>query len=289
MFSDKLLVLFLCISCLVSQSLYPVVILVHGSFSTKSKWWKPEGAFFKELEKNAKILGHAVVPFRWSAEPTEKEIKSAADMLAKTISSYPEEEHIVLIGHSHGGNVINYATQILYNQQNNKENQNINQAAEALLDVTPTTRAAEDSEKELKKIDNTSDTKQKKQYLVDKVYLLGTPVDVHAFAPNMNIVGSVINIFSEGDMVQTVLGLYHRCYPLQERLTNVELLFKSKDKKNIKPGHRKLHDELVARWVMLIPDSLSATKTGHFDFFKYGVNAHMIFDPVGDPEYAINV
>ena len=90
-----------------------IVIIVHGSFAAKSDWYKPGGNFYKELELAAKLLNQKVTYFSWSGLPTEIEIIKGAEGLAKTILNYPENEEIIVIGHSHGGNVINFASQLL--------------------------------------------------------------------------------------------------------------------------------------------------------------------------------
>src|SRR5580692_7758644 len=107
-------ILIACVTIFTTLSLHPVVIVVHGSFGATLDWWKPGGDFFIPLEIQAKELGHQVVPFCWSGNPVESQIDGAAGVLAKLIISYPAGTCIILVGHSHGGNVINRATQLLY-------------------------------------------------------------------------------------------------------------------------------------------------------------------------------
>jgi hypothetical protein len=254
----------------------PVIFIVHGSFSAKSKWWGPQGDFFTELEKQAKPLGHTIVPFCWSGTPSDKEIKKAAAGLTKLIQSYSSQEQKILIGHSHGGNVINCATKMLYDAQNagKPENQG--------FDITTTTKSIILDEETKPSLENEVNSRQ---YYIDKVYLLGTPVDMRKYPPNMQVVGSVINMFSHGDMIQKVFGIYSRRYPLQERLVNLEVAVRKGAKKEIQPGHHDLHDGTMGHWLLLIPESLSAGKTGNFDQFKYGSNGKVVFTVEDNPVY----
>lgn len=93
--------------------LQSVVILVHGSLAIDEEWCRPGGEFYETLEKEATTLGHKLVPFAWSGKLNLKARRQGAEALAKIILSYPQSETIILIGHSHGGNVINLASQLL--------------------------------------------------------------------------------------------------------------------------------------------------------------------------------
>ena len=91
-----------------------VVVIIHGSFASTTTWPQPDGDFFKELENQAQQLGQKVISFCWSGIPTDQEIIKGGKMLAQLIMSYPTGEEIIVVGHSHGGNVINVASQLLY-------------------------------------------------------------------------------------------------------------------------------------------------------------------------------
>jgi hypothetical protein len=264
---------FLIVGSMLFSPLEPVVILVHGSFASGKDWWKPQGEFFKTLEHQAQQIGQTLVPFGWSGTPTEAEIKSSAVLLAKLIASYPKTETIILIGHSHGGNVINRASQILFEEQQHLSG----------LDLAATTKVPEKSnnvENALKQAEPV------KHYLIDRAYALGTPVDKKKFYPNMQIIGRYISLYSKGDKIQKVAGLYERYYSLQERLTNFEVLMKEKGKdKLVSPGHADLHDVCIARWLLFVPDELVTMKVGGFENFRYAANGKVIFDKEGSPRY----
>ena len=91
-----------------------VVIVIHGSFAADRGWWSTSGEFFKAVEKEAARLGERVVPFCWSGHPSAKLIDVAGHNLAWLILSYPRNEHITVIAHSNGGNVVNAASRALF-------------------------------------------------------------------------------------------------------------------------------------------------------------------------------
>ena len=77
----------------------PVVILVHGSLAAQETWYRPDGDFYQILEQEALLLGHMLVAFSWSGNPTSSEIKLSGKALARLICSYSAQEEIILIGH----------------------------------------------------------------------------------------------------------------------------------------------------------------------------------------------
>lgn len=88
-----------------------VAVLVHGTFARDSEWCRPDSEFRADLNR---WLGGNVrfVRFRWSGWNLHRaRIKAGtrlATHLARVVSAYPTAK-IVVIGHSHGGNVIRYA------------------------------------------------------------------------------------------------------------------------------------------------------------------------------------
>ena len=51
------------------------------------------------------------------------------------------------------------------------------------------------------------------EFIIDRVYALGTPIDMEDYAPNMNVIGNIINLYSKGDKVQPVLGFLQATNP----------------------------------------------------------------------------
>jgi hypothetical protein len=261
------------------QPLQPVVILVHGSFAQGVTWWRPGGDFFNQIALQSAQLGHEIVPFGWSGNPTEADIALSGELLAWLILSYPITERIVLIGHSHGGNVVTYATQVVH-KEITKRLQNDAPDNQTFMDLVATVR---------------SDAKAMmpctplKPYLIDKVYLLGAPAGVKGCFPQMDVIGSVLNFYSTNDRVQQVLGLYGRTLATHDRIANLEVTLsftRSGKKVNQKPGHSDLHNDCIGRWLLQIPEVMATEHQGNFENFAFG-NGSIDFDCHGCPSYNV--
>ena len=50
-------------------------------------------------------------------------------------------------------------------------------------------------------------------YKIDTFFALGTPIHTISYMPNMNVINRLYNLFSFGDMVQTVGGIFKRELP----------------------------------------------------------------------------
>ncbi len=259
------------------QTLEPVVIVVHGSFAQSKTWWRPGGDFFDQLMVCALQKGHEVVPFGWSGNPTEKDITQAGQLLAWLILSYPAQEHIIVIGHSHGGNVVNYATQVAYQELEKRLQETHSLQPHMLMDLVATLRTTAVSEKD-------KALALGRKWLIDKIYLLGTPVGVKDCFPRMEIVGSVLNFYSRGDYVQQVLGMYGRTFPHHERLANLEVTTGTTTQGRQQPGHFKLHSSTIGRWLLSIPEECAIARRGNFENFVYG-DGIVNFEQAAEPVY----
>lgn len=262
------------------QSLEPVVIVVHGSFAQSKTWWRPGGDFFDQLMLSAVPKGHEVVPFGWSGNPTEKEITLAGQLLAWLVLSYPAQEHIIIVGHSHGGNVVNYATQVAYQELEKRLHELHDLQPHMLMDLVTTLKTTAVSEKD-------KALALGRKWLVDKIYLLGTPVGVKNCYPHMEIVGSVLNLYSCGDYVQQVLGMYGRKFPKHERLANLEVTMGTTTQGRQQPGHFKLHNSDIGRWLLSIPEECALARRGNFENFVYD-DGIVNFDRDVEPVYIQN-
>jgi len=308
------LILFIFIFSCVSKS-DAVVILVHGSFATFSTWCKPNGAFFQELEKQAAKFNQKVVPFSWSGIPQDSHIILGAEALAKTILSYPAEEEIILIGHSHGGNVINFASHLLHDslgemfsatscptissiisqayQSNILGNQNTQEYTITTKQpknnpIFKATIQAINSVENHKLSYKTRHNNQKK-FMIEKVYVLGTPVHTEKYPPQMKTINQYFNLYSTGDFIQPVFGLYKRTYPLHERLVNLSVAIQNTGSflRPNKPKHHELHHTLVAQWLLAIPEILKTKKLGNFEQFSFNKNGSIFFSHKQSPFYQI--
>lgn len=295
--------------CTLSYSL-PVVILVHGSFASTSNWPQPDGPFFKEIENQATQLNHKTVTFCWSGIPTDLEIIKGGKMLAQLIMSYPETEKIILIGHSHGGNVITVASQLLYKithhsttSQENTINQIFLEFPSTVLEQRPewtTTHrstVAQPGTKEFITLmeESVHELLRKYGYFLTRnsrplsininAYLLGTPVDMSRFWPHMEIINTLILLYSDGDSIQSVLGTFQKHYPTHQRRSNLKVKLHLAPNHTSAPSHTDLHHTLIGRWLLCIPQVLSTMKVGNFDNFKLGVDGEVTFYPHQHPIY----
>jgi len=308
-----------------------VVILVHGSFATLSTWCKPKGLFYQELEKQAALIHQNLIPFSWSGIPKDSEIVQGAEALVRTILSYPADEEIILIGHSHGGNVINFAshllhdclTEMLHVTSHNtissiimqtyhsfsldnqitlptNEPKPSSQNMSFLQDYLPTTKGKK-SKTLFKTVMNAinrvehyklqhkemNPNKKMKQYIIEKVYTLGTPVHAKKYPPQMKVIKTFVHLYSVADFIQPVFGLYKRTYPMHERMVNLSVSMHGKGNFLFphKPKHDELHDPLIAQWILAIPETLQAQKLGNFENFFYEQNGYIHFEQGKTPLY----
>lgn len=91
-----------------------VFLTVHGTFDAvanphEPRWWEPNSTFWKTIlapSPDGQITG-TVKPFIWSGKNSAFEREVAARALVKQIKALRKTcDNIHLIGHSHGGNVI---------------------------------------------------------------------------------------------------------------------------------------------------------------------------------------
>jgi hypothetical protein len=305
-------------SFVVLQPAHAVVILVHGSFSVLATWCKPKGAFFDTLEQQAQLLNHKVVPFSWSGVPTDTEIVRGGQALAKLILSYPPDEEKILIGHSHGGNVIIIASHLLHEacieqvsyectssliMQAHAKPSSQSASGNLLHDYLPTLRNNKKREEQLREtvIEAINDlktcTKHYKNYasqknpvrLIAKVYTLGTPVEPKKYYPNMHVIDTFINFYSTGDFIQPVFGLYKRTYPPHERIANLSIWLEGSGNfiRPNKPAHHELHHPLIGQWILSVPEMLQTKKQGNFERFSCNQNGSLTFKKNAIPSYQI--
>ena len=267
---------------LTTNNLYSIVILVHGSFASQSEWHKPSGSFYETLKKSAQALNKKTVSFTWSGRPTYKKISLAGKNLAELIKSYPINEEIILIGHSHGGNVIAHATQCLEKKDQKEEKAPV--ISFASLYQKPTELICSSPLYSLKKY-----LFRKQLFVISKIYLLGTPIDPHIYPINFDYVQQLYNFYSSGDLIQSVAGYYTKEYPVkyaQNRITNLQItLEKSGYFASEHPTHIQLHHEEIAKWLLFIPEQLKACSLGGFGRFENGVDAKIALKHNNFPVY----
>ncbi len=224
----------LAFALLFCSPLHAVVILVHGTHAVDESWARPGGKFYEELrgqagERKLSLL----VPFAWSGHLSGEARVQAAEALCDLIESYPWDEEIILIGHSHGGNVINLASQMLENPE----------GVELSLGQKILDKLFRSLPSETRKVVFAEPRK------IKEAYYLGTPVMDKPYLPNMNVIERLYNCYSKGDSVQTGMGvLYGRTIKGHERITNLCLKISGR-----KPSHSDMHHYKIAKWLFTIP------------------------------------
>lgn len=246
-----------------------IVIVVHGTFATEAEWCRPGGDFFTTLEREAIYLKEQVIPFTWSGKLNNKSRIQAAQALAKIILSY-KQERIIIIGHSHGGNIINLASQLL---------------AEGKPELPITYFSQIPHFIQAYKSVNRRRAKTKKEYLIDRVYLLATPIDTDNYAPNMKIIKHLYNFYSDGDkLFQKLLIFYKQTIDNLERVVNLQVMIE--DPWEIKhPSHTQMHDPMIAKSILYIPEELQQSKSGGFENFSSQYNGIITFRENKRPKY----
>lgn len=308
---------FLAVVLLSFSGLDAVVIIIHGSFATTRSWWNTKGSFFKEIERQAACFGEAVVPFGWSGYPTAEHIGIAGNALAKLIMSYPRHERITIIAHSHGGNVVNKASIALFDPvekmlsglSSRPVRDQLQKAYAALADLPPVMTTAHyvtplpvplyggfDYTYTLREvpgikaaIDWCKESKAfAKKNIIDRAIYLGTPVDENLYAPQMDVIGSLINMYSHGDRIQPIIGFYDRRYKGHEHITNLQVLVKPNGARlPHAPNHSAIHAPYIGRWLLLFPEVLAfAEGSGNnFKQFAFGKDGLVLFDENTGPRY----
>jgi hypothetical protein len=257
-----------------------VIIVVHGTFASNESWYRADGDFVKSVKESMFFLPDgdigkksAVISFRWSGNNSFKSRLEAAKDLVELILSYPLCEPIILILHSHAGNVGALATTLLKNplclvSKNFDEQQDFFE-----LQIERCLRLLKDQQCDnflLKEIitgcselvvqaslrdpiivrDVFSLVEERS---VSRVYLLATPVDVSLYACDMSIVKECYSLYSTEDFIQTVAGFYGRVFPKSKCLINIDVKKRVLSKKKIGLGHSGMRGCDIGFWLLLLP------------------------------------
>ena len=239
------------------------IVIVHGSFARYEKWYQPGGDFYESINTFALKAEHSVYSFSWSGIPTKNSIYLAAIDLSTLLLTHTKTNSLILIGHSHGGNVINRASHLIYHYfLDHKETTTIYPGSSIIttlphpsthFDLTQTTR---------KKLCFLTDPGSSLEPYIDHLFLLGTPVEPKELAPNMTSIDKVTHIYSYADFIQTVAGFYYRTYPTHDRIYNL-LVTSCSPWHYTQPSHSELHSVCIAEEIIkpLLSQELSLTVT----------------------------
>lgn len=305
--------------CIVS-GLDAVVIVIHGGLvhtGPARTWWLPQGAFFKEIERQAACFGEAVVPFGWSGNLTVEHVTNAGNALAKLILSYPRHERITIIAHSLGGNVVNKASIALFDPVEKmlggisskpvrdalekayialEHDHPIHTSASFICPVPVPLYGGFDYTYTLREVpglkaaieEYRASAACKKKNIIDRAIYLGTPVDELMYAPQMDVIGSLINMYSHGDRIQKVGWLFDRRYKGHEHISNIQVLVKPAGcKLPHAPSHSAIHAPYIGRWLLLFPEVMAHADVlgNNFKQFTFGKDGLILFDETLGPRY----
>lgn len=257
---------------LFNQYAHSIVILIHGTFASEAEWCKPGGNFYTILKNEANRINEKLISFTWSGALSNQARIEAAEDLAQVILSYAMEKKIILIGHSHGGNVINLTSKLL-----------------DPIEEPPTFAHFPDVTAFIQAYRNINKQKRgfHKEYCIDQVYLLGTPIDLENYPPNMKVIKHLCNIYSIGDKVQSLLGMYKQIVTRIDRAVNIQITIRDKDIINDNPSHNQMHHVCLAQWLLSIPNELKSANIGGFDHFTWTQDGKIHFDHKQKPVYTV--
>jgi len=238
-------------------------------------------------------------------------------MLANLILSYPRNERVTIIAHSFAGNIVSRASTHLFVMleklcaplSSRPIREILEKAYQELKERPPVTAASFvmplpgqqlhgglDNTVTLRQLSNIQEAVTKfiasggysKKNIIDRAIYLGTPVDEERFPPRMDVIGSLINLYSAGDRVQPVIGFYQRAYKDHAHIANVQVLVKQKGVSlPVNPSHGGVHAPIIGRWLLLLPEVLAHYNDAEHNFkaFAYGKKGIIEFDEQRGPRY----
>ncbi|MCK4499183.1 hypothetical protein KAU11_01655 [Candidatus Babeliales bacterium] len=111
--------------------------------------------------------------------------------------------------------------------------------------------------------------------LVDKAYLMACPVNEEAYRPSTHVIENVYNIYSHGDVVQRVLGVYKRTFSKNKAIKNISISVKPRpqDQTVSYLGHAEFDTPFIGKWLLTIPELVT-----HFQHKENGVDLEFYKD-----------
>ena len=267
----RLLITSILTLCIVSSTHGTKVIIVHGSFATNEPWYKPGGDFFEAVNEQASAYNFTTESFSWSGIPDYQNILDGAKKLAHSINKNLGERHI-LIGHSHGGNVILLASQLLNTVPPETipvlvpatthflyRELRVNKPLDEYKKIIRTLSESFSSWQPLQWFFKKDRTKKQAslKYPVTHIFLLGTPLITALFSPAMHQVKTVWNLYSQADSVQSLGGICSKTLPQKNRMHNFEVSLKTTDHLFFSPSHCDLHHPVIGSWLINLAELLN--------------------------------
>ncbi|MBM3894631.1 hypothetical protein FJ366_03505 [Candidatus Dependentiae bacterium] len=277
-------VVFLSVFIFVASCLHSVIIVVHGTFASNETWYRSNGDFVRAIRDSMAFLpdddsckNASIVSFRWSGNNSGAARLEAAKELLSLILSYPPFEPIVLILHSHAGNVGALVTNLLVNPLVAQDRSfGIDNVASLNKYIARCSIACADPLISIDEIVLTLNEARERvachhmqasaacrsgdllfeQRKIKRIYFLATPVDVSTYSCDMSVVENCYAFYSTEDMIQRVGGFYDRKFPQSDRLLNIHVKRYAQSGRIIGLGHSELRSPLIGFWLLLFPRQL---------------------------------
>lgn len=303
---------FLFIALVGSTQLFSVIIVVHGTFAANEVWHRSDGDFvralrasFEKMPESSSQKNAAIVSFRWTGHNNAHARIVAARDLGNLILSYPNDEPIYLIAHSHAGNVVAILSKLLRNpfvlqvppiaadlsgavpampvqSKGFCESYNWDSVVGLPCDAVARATISEALQHfytyyqqcflhDFTRAHGLEGYSHKPALFQKKVrcaYFLGTPVDTIAYPCDMAVVERCYALHSTSDLVQTVGGLYGRVFPPSKQLINLKVVLITSDHKIEGLGHSRLRGALIGSCLLLLPKMIEdglGIQAGDFD------------------------
>jgi len=254
------------------------IFILHGSFGSASRWFRPNGSFYEAVKKQAAPLGHAVHPFVWSGGASPQSIIHAAGEFVEHILNLPPHVPVIIEAHSNGGNVAAFTTMLLgalykalptdgtglpetlkspfIERKLTKNRTYVDELAPATETLLQSTfsrlRSVLNNSHHLRRAFPTQP--------IQLLCLMGTPINTSKFDIDMGVVRQAINLFSPGDFVQTLVG--NNLLPPHERRANIQVKLHDEDfgQDPIDPCHKNIRHRLVGQWLLELPTLIGDAK-----------------------------
>lgn len=181
-------------------------IIVHGTAAAEYDWYRRGGGFFKEVEESAKLFEQA----------HKIQVKVLGFSWSGGLLPAAREEGAINLANL----IENFDPDVEIRIIAHSHGTNVAHRASQILG------------------------ERKSPNKIAVLYGLGTPIDMIKYAPNMNVIGYIYNLFSFYDPAQTVWGSCDREYPEHERIVNMRVVVNKSH-----ADHFDIHDPVIGRWL----------------------------------------
>lgn len=96
----------------VERQVASLTTIIHGTWAEDEDWWRWPSDFPRHIDSITSDFYKGDNPFRWSGANTPEGREDGARKLIRWLKTHPAER-VTLIAHSHGGNVVFKATEIV--------------------------------------------------------------------------------------------------------------------------------------------------------------------------------